>query len=76
MTTGSVTMNGITDRDLVIILEVKEKHEGKLTFNPQQMQPVNQPKQTYNNVTVGWTDHSALKGVQEILQRLAPEEKG
>jgi hypothetical protein len=72
-------MNGISDRDLVVILEVKEKHEGRLTFNPQQMQPMqpvpNQPRQGYNNVILGWNDRSALRGIQEILQRLAPEEK-
>jgi hypothetical protein len=38
MTNGSITINGIDDRGLVTILEVKERNEGKITFNPQQMQ--------------------------------------
>jgi uncharacterized protein YbcV (DUF1398 family) len=79
MTNGNVTVNGISDRDLVVVLEVKEKHEGKMVFNPQQLQTINnQPqcgKQTYNNVVLNWADHSGLKAVIEILQRLSTEEK-
>jgi hypothetical protein len=77
MAGGALTMNGITDRELVIILEVKEKHEGKMIFNPQQMQPQNQQpsgKQTYNNVMLNWQEHSGLKGVLTILERLSAEE--
>jgi hypothetical protein len=78
MTSGNLQLNGITDHELVIILEVKEKHEGKITFNPQQMQSINQPpsgKQVYNNVTLTWQEHVGLKGVLTILDRLSAEEK-
>jgi len=77
MTSGSVTINGIDDRGLVIILEVKERHEGKLGFNPQQLQPSNNPgnppKQTYNNVILSWSQRPGLEAVMEVLHRLAPE---
>jgi hypothetical protein len=37
--TGNLVLNGITDAELVKILEVKMRHEHSLNFNPQQMQP-------------------------------------
>src|SRR5580693_8467605 len=39
--TGNLVLNGITDAELVKILEVKMRHEHSLNFNPQQLQPVN-----------------------------------
>jgi hypothetical protein len=38
--TGTVVVNGITDEELVKILEIKIRHEKSLSFNPQQLQPV------------------------------------
>jgi hypothetical protein len=38
--TGTVVVSGITDQELVKILEIKIQHEKSLTFNPQQLQPV------------------------------------
>jgi len=35
---GNLVLNGITDPQLVKILEVKIRHENNLNFNPQQMQ--------------------------------------
>jgi hypothetical protein len=76
MTTGSVILNGITDHELIIVLEVKERHEGHPTFNPQQMQAVQQgtpPKPGYNNMVLGWPDHQGLNAIKEILHRLTSE---
>lgn len=42
--TGNLVLNGITDAELVKILEVKMRHEHSLNFNPQQMQPMFVPK--------------------------------
>jgi hypothetical protein len=42
--TGNLVLNGITDAELVKILEVKMRHEHSLNFNPQQMQPVFMPR--------------------------------
>lgn len=69
MYSGSVTLNGITDQDLVRILEVKVKHEKNLHFNPQQMQtqaPPNQP-QFYNNIVLTWNDENGLEAVHQII---------
>ncbi len=77
MANGSLTMNGVSDRDLVIILEVKERHEDKLVFMPQQIQNTpaqpNQTKQLYNNVIVTWKDRTGLEAVMEILHRISPD---
>jgi hypothetical protein len=75
MTNGSITLNGITDHDLVIVFEFKERHEGKLFFNPQQMQVAqNSPaKSQYNNVILTWQNHAGLEVVMELLHRLSPE---
>jgi len=35
--TGNIVLNGITDPELVKILEIKIRHEKNLNFNPQQM---------------------------------------
>jgi hypothetical protein len=75
---GSITLNGIRDSELIVILKVKEKSESNLTFNPQQIQPVmeavqpnNQQKQVgYNNVIVHWQNEDGLKAVLEMLHEL------
>ena len=38
MTNGQITLNGIYDPQLDLIIQVKEQHEGSLVFNPQAMQ--------------------------------------
>ncbi len=43
--TGNLVLNGITDAELVKILEVKMRHEHSLNFNPQQMQVCPKPQQ-------------------------------
>jgi hypothetical protein len=77
MTTGQLTLNGISEHDLVIILEIKQRHEGQLGFNPQQMQPAgaqgNPPKTTYNNVILTWNGHPGVEAIKEILHRLTSE---
>lgn len=83
---GSVTINGITDADLIKILQVKERYEGSLLFNPQQMQvgleqprpgqpPSPQPQRStgYNNVILLWNEEKGLNAVLEILQHLSQQ---
>lgn len=36
MTNGVLTLNGVTDEDLIKILEAKRKEEGTFQFNAQQ----------------------------------------
>lgn len=78
--TGSIVLNGVTDTDLVRILEVKIKHERVVSFNPPQMQPVNTQqgqtyRQVYNNVILGWTNEEGLKAVHQILSILLEKEE-
>jgi hypothetical protein len=87
--TGNLVLNGITDAELVKILEVKIRHENFLHFNPQQIQPFQgtppqpgrpqpQPqhgKQAYNNVVLAWTTENGLEAVQEIVHFLLRKEE-
>jgi hypothetical protein len=77
---GSLVLNGISDKELVKILEVKIKHENSLTFNPQQLQTVNsniagKPVHTYNNIVLGWTQENGLEAVQEIVRFLLTKDE-
>jgi hypothetical protein len=80
MKAGSLTINGITDAELVTILQVKAKFPS-MSFNPHSLQPLmqaapnnNQQKQTgYNNAVISWVNHDGLSGALEILQALAPK---
>ncbi len=76
--TGNLVLDGVSDKELVKILEVKVHHE-RLEFNPQQMQigyqqeaprSSRQPiqKQIYNNVVLQWKDEEGLKAIQEIVR--------
>lgn len=86
---GNLMLNGISDAELVKILEVKMRHESSLNFNPQQMQvnpPPQQPGrpappqpgkivQTYNNVVLAWSSENGLEAVQEIVHFLLKKEE-
>jgi len=77
MINGSVIINGISDHDMVIVFGLKEHHEGKFQFNPQQMQPQQQQggphKILYNNVTLSWLNSEGFQVVMDLLHRLSPE---
>ena len=76
---GNITLNGITDAELMRILEFKIKNEGKFTFNPQTLQIVqNRPaaQQTvYNNAVFYWSNEEGLKVVHEIIAYLLRKEE-
>lgn len=77
--TGSFTVNGITDVELVKILEIKIKHEGTFGFNPQQLQPTaipGRPTETiYNNALFTWNNQKGLEAVHEVLSYLLKKEE-
>jgi hypothetical protein len=79
--TGTITVNGITDSELVKILEIKMRHEGHFTFNPQQLQPQQAQRvpgrgeQFYNNANFTWTAEPGLSAVHEILGYLLKKEE-
>ncbi|QEE27281.1 hypothetical protein FTW19_04195 [Terriglobus albidus] len=77
MTSGSVTLNGLDDKQLVVVLEAKIRNEGKLFFNPQHIQqlPANpaRPGGTMlnNNVIVSWQNEEGFKAGIEMQAQLA-----
>jgi hypothetical protein len=77
--TGSMTLNGITDPELVKILEIKIKHEKFFSFSPQAMQPQStggqNPEQFYNNVQFGWNNRTGLEAVNEVVSFLVRKEE-
>lgn len=70
---GSITLNGITDAQLIIILEVKEKNP-QVHFNPQTLQAAQQNvggtvRQFYNNATLNWQP-AGLQTIRDLMTRL------
>jgi|SRR6516165_8621564 len=67
--TGTITLNGVTDRELIQILESKMRNEGKFSFSPSALQIQNKPNQetAYNNAILVWTNEDGLKAVHEII---------
>jgi hypothetical protein len=81
---GDIVFSGITDAELIMILQIKEKHEQSLDFNPSQMQPTQVPaapgnphggKKFYNNVRLNWRGDNGLKAVFQVVEGLLAEEK-
>jgi hypothetical protein len=75
--TGTITLNGISDRELIQILESKIRNEGKFTFNPQLLQ-LNQGRTSqetsYNNAIFTWTSEEGLKAIHDITGLLLSEQ--
>jgi protein-arginine kinase len=80
---GSVTLNGVTDKELVKLLEIKMGHESSLSFNPSLMQVQNVPQpgpagnvaQVYNNVVLGWANDNGLEALRNIVNMLISKEE-
>ena len=78
---GSVTINGITDTELAEILEIKAKHLGQgevFSFSPQTMRQgnINTPQGVqsfYNDAQFSFTGDMGLKVIQEIVAFLLNE---
>src|SRR4030095_755450 len=76
MITGSLTLNGLDDKDMRLIFEMRAKTP--LLFNPSGTTIRTKPGvaakpghiQAYNNVVMGWTEGSGLAAVMEIMKRL------
>jgi hypothetical protein len=76
--TGTIVVNGISDKELVKILEIKLRHEGKFQFNPQQLQVTNNPNQPgsfYNNAHFSWSNEAGLEAVYEVMAYLLKKEE-
>jgi hypothetical protein len=76
--TGTVVINGVNDKDLVKILDIKIKHETSVFFNPQQLQAISQgnpPQQVYNNVVLNWQNEDGMEAVHQIISTLLKKEQ-
>jgi hypothetical protein len=76
MINGHISLNGVTNDDLIMILHEKGKHPD-LIFDPQKLQPVNvggqsgqAPRQIYNSCILGWPNEQTLRVVYRIVHKL------
>jgi len=73
VTNGTMTLQGVTDPELVKILEIKIKHESTFFFNPAGIQPTNTPQNkpgAYNNVNFSWNAQEGLEATFEVIKML------
>jgi hypothetical protein len=74
MPTGSISLSGITDEQLVKAIQIKEKSNNKLNFSqmgsPSQVLVGGQPVSGYNNVTMNFTDAEGAKFAGQVLDML------
>lgn len=73
MTSGQITLNGISDPQVAKVFEFKTAHEGQfvVSFNSQPIQQGNQPP-TYNSFNISWANDAGLKLVLELVGSLLP----
>ncbi len=78
MTSGQVLLNGISDEEMIVIFQAKEKGGGKFAFTPTNIQiqqgaavPGQPGKQVYNNIAIHWNSAEGAKLVASLLTELA-----
>jgi hypothetical protein len=73
---GNITINGITDREMVRIWEFKAQKGSAFNFNPQQFTASGTPSgQVYSNVTFTWNGEAGLQVMHEIIGYLLKKEE-
>ena len=72
MITGSITLNGLTDLDMIAILEAQNASASTLTVNQVQPGTVagNPPMQVFNNVMISWNTEAGFRALAAMLQTL------
>ena len=74
MTSGQVIINGVSDEEMILIFQAKEKAEGKFAFTPTNIQIQQMPqtgKQQYNNIAFYWNSSEGAKLIASLLADLA-----
>ncbi len=73
---GTITLNGVTDPEMVRVWEFKARHPNAFSFNPQQFQVSgNGQGAFYNNVTFQWNGEIGLSIMHEIISYLLKKEE-
>lgn len=73
---GSITLNGVTDTQMVRVWEYKAKANAAFGFQPNVLQPVPGGQgSTYNNLLFNWQTEEGLKVVHEIIDYLLKKEE-
>lgn len=80
MTTGQLILNGISDPQLEIIIQLKAQQETIFHFQPEQMRPQQKvyagpAPNGYDNVILSWTNDPGFKVILELLTRLNAAEQ-
>lgn len=77
MNAGNIVLNGISERQLVQILQFKLAHEGQFSFSPQALQQISAPPPNviYNNAAFSWQNDEQLKLVLELVNSLVNPQK-
>ena len=74
MNQGQIVLNGISEAQLIVILQEKEKLK-KFGFAPNQLQPLPIPPQqqgnpavpAYNNAVLTWQNDDGLTAVRDVI---------
>lgn len=83
MILGHVTLSGLDDGALIILIEGKKSYSG-FTFDPATMEMQasstyienrSVPLSLYKNVTLAWRDDKGLKAVETLLGKLRLHEQ-
>jgi len=79
MASGTVTLNSIDDTELIKVLEIQKRSNGKLIFSPNSaLQTVVQStgpsqKQVFNNVSLHFSTAEGAKYAGEVMHSLSGE---
>lgn len=72
MITGSISLSGVSDQEMIAILQAQSASASTLTVN--QVTPAttggNQPKQIFNNVNISWTSEAGFRSLATMLHTL------
>ena len=74
---GSLLVNGIHQKNLPKLLEIKMKHEGHFIFNPDHLREtvIQGQGTTYNNVALEYSSERGMRAAVEVMEYLLHQEQ-
>ncbi len=74
---GSLLVNGIHEKYLPKLLEIKMKHEGHFIFNPDHLREtvIQGQGTTYNNVALEYSSERGMRAAVEVMEYLLHQEQ-